>query len=136
MKQREIKFRAWDGEKMRTDFYLMPDGRAWFLILDGTIHYTDWKVTQYTGLKDRNGREIYEGDIVKWGHIEGGLERPVRIAEVRIGAQVEFVSRQNGVVRKGEEEYRFGYGTFAYRDTERWLEVIGNVFENPELLEA
>lgn len=80
---------------------------------------------QYTGLKDSKGREIYEGDIVKCGHLsKWTYENPVRIAEVKICPDIEFHS-QVGV---------FKFGAFAYQKTEEALEVIGNTHENPELL--
>jgi hypothetical protein len=60
MSGREIKFRAWDGEKWRTPVF---DGRQWFL---SEIHQADCEshagpVVQFTGLHDKNGVEIYEG---------------------------------------------------------------------------
>ena len=133
MKQhREIKFRAWDGKMMRPSKQIGIWQSKCLFLDDGLVK--KWILMQYTGLKDRNGVEIYEGDIVKWGHIKGGEEDPIRVAEVRMGPQVEFVSRQKRVCRTGEDEYRFGYGTFAYRDTQNWICVIGNIHENPELL--
>lgn len=143
---REIKFRVWDKtyNKMYLEgicvygdgsFDIQRTGEDGHAIETAESESGELVLSQYTGLKDKNRREIYEGDIVKWGHIEGGIECPVRIAEVRIGGQVEFVSRQKEVVRRGDDEYRFGYGSFAYKDTYRWLEVIGNIYENPELLQ-
>lgn len=67
---RQIKFRAWDGKKM-----IYPDGHKYVLRFDGTIgkfdeiikqyHTEEWKLMQFTGLLDKNGKEIYEGDLLR-----------------------------------------------------------------------
>ena len=75
---------------------------------------------QYTGLKDKNGVEIYENDIVMWRDGES-----IRYAQVAFAPDIKFLTR----------DYVFNYGRFAYKDTEKHLTVIGNIHENVDLLE-
>jgi hypothetical protein len=104
--QREIKFRAWDGEHMIHDIGIRS-GMA--LHLDtGKMH--DWPLMQYTGLKDKDGREIYEGDILT--HIDC-----VGVCTVVYG-KCEF--------------YAEGFDELGY-DLCAECTVIGNIYENPEL---
>ena len=61
--KREIKFRVWNGEQMISPDYIKRDGFAYWK--EDSIPVSSNKLMQYTGLKDKNGKEIYEGDIVK-----------------------------------------------------------------------
>lgn len=88
-------------------------------------------VGQYTGLKDKNGFGIYEGDIVKWGHIDGYTERMPRIAIVSLDPSLNFRT-----INLGKNNDDFHYGSFAYANCiDKCMEVIGNIHKNPELLE-
>ena len=61
---REIKFQAWDGEKMVSPDYIDRYGVAWWK--ENSIPTRSKDVMQFTGLKDKNGKEIWEGSIVRY----------------------------------------------------------------------
>jgi len=100
------------------------------------------EVMQYTGLKDKNGKEIYEGDIVL---IEDTYKE--RILDDGSGpiepfnhlAPVVFEHAEFGVkIKDGADIFCSGFWAFAgieYETGQNEFEVIGNIYENPELLE-
>lgn len=116
---REIKFRAWVGSEMLQDVGIIPfmhEGSAYqdpygSFFLKGDSD----KLMQYTGLKDKNGVEIYEGDILDWG----GL-KPIQIVWRDAGLRSDF--KGSDIIHLTQE----GMSAFG--------EVIGNIYENPELL--
>lgn len=88
-------------------------------------------ICEYTGLTDKNGNKIFEGDIVQWGM--NGLEIPIRKAVVETLPDIQF--RCLNLKDSEGKHHIFNYGNFAYRDTEKYLEIIGNIYDSPELLE-
>lgn len=116
---RELKFRAWDGTQMLTEenFDFVVSAYDSIIKLDEygwTEHGVDC-VEQYTGLKDRNGKEIYENDI-----LEDGSGEPLEYWVVRF-EDGKFIGSTQGV----DEDI------FELTD----LEIIGNIHENGDLLE-
>lgn len=142
--KRTIKFRSWGRYG---DWDEENDCRKWEMIDGDSLCFDKFKpicdlfkskeheeyFMQYINCNDIKGKEIYEGDIVKWGHIKGGEENPVRIAVVVLDPDICFHIINYKMDFLGQNKV-FHYGTFIYTDTENWLEILGNVFENPELL--
>ena len=131
---REIKFRAWDtsrkkmwsAEQMGADeLTLNPDGRGFVNVSSASQRLSQYMShmipLQFTGLKDRNGREIYEGDIVRTTSI---------MDEVIFGDVVWDEDGFQYAVDIGCELMEF----HNIIHTEKTVEVIGNIYENPELL--
>lgn len=128
---REIKFRAWD-----TSAKHMLEVRELILRSDGMVkHVFDYVgehnneedeviLMQFTGLKDKNDKEIYEGDIVELFNIrEGGTEE----------GEVIWQEEYAGFIIKGKQNRLWSIEMASGYDTVTG-QVIGNVYENPELL--
>ena len=134
MTNREIKFRAWEKNTnqmmkvynvihceggLRVEGTGVHIGNGWVTQENGYKHNCDAILMQYTGLKDKNGVEIYEGDVVKFnftGREEGTSEVKWEYGEWNVTDFSEDVRISDNL-----------YGA-AY------IEVMGNIHQNPELL--
>lgn len=120
---RELKFRAWDGKQL-TGPFLLKDIPA--LTMAQLSHDENVILEQYSGLKDRKGDEICEGDIYRHFHSPECY-------------QVMFL---NGAFVGGKDEKSctpLGWqpdddGDDLVEDSTYWLVVLGNIHDNPELL--
>lgn len=129
---RDIKFRCWDTENkemlevQELDYEDSYNGQP----MIRTTMYSDYFDTedmilmQYVGLKDKNEKEIYEGDIVKFRFKDDREEFPDLIGYIEY--QTTFTAFR----------IMSNQGSFKIDITEiKFIEVIGNIYDNPELLE-
>ena len=129
------KFRAYDSGSLcrmyQPDEVMVGDGNIWIIDEDDVagewIVNNDLNLMQSTGLFDKNGKEIFEGDIITNG---------ISVVDVKNHQTLGFY-----IVVNGEERF-FGSNT-SIKDFENDVEefssttkIIGNIYENPELLEV
>ncbi len=125
---KEIKFRVWDREKKRFihDCAIKQFGdliRIWVDEWEYAEPPDRYEVSLYVGKKDKNKKEIYTGDIVRLYRPEG---EEIGVVEFSDGAfYVSLPLSEDGEEREA----------VPFFWTEDDIEVIGNVYENPELVE-
>ena len=125
-----FRFRAWDeGTKIYFDNAMIET-----LAPISTWVKNGWVVEQCTGLKDKKGRLIYEGDIVK----EKLFNTDIAVIKFGNGSGFQcFYPEWKGKYSK-ETKYNPGFRKDLYywlKEKQEGMEVIGNIHENPELLE-
>lgn len=115
--KREIKFRAWDVEaKEMCSWDDMKDGYTMAWCYDNEY----WKLMQFTGLKDKNGTEIYEGDIVK-------------LVGSDTTYTIEWVDYQFKMVHVKYNKMVWGCIS-RLSELDFSIEIIGSIYTTPELL--
>jgi uncharacterized phage protein (TIGR01671 family) len=125
---REIKFRGWDGHNMHPpeDLTQSPTHREW-------LGKVDFELMQYAGTKDKNGVEIYEGDI-----LERKYDYYFSLNKFEFARGVVTYSPSNG--------FSLTKVMVKFNGSDKWVKsrpinslhdfkVIGNIHENPEILE-
>ena len=128
---RTIKFRAKDfdgvwhyGSLVYTNIL---DAKIYSQTVKGSLKITDWlfvtpdTIGQFTGLYDKNGKEIYEGDILKWK------------ADNRLYAVIFNWGMFYASVEVCNQEIYGGFPLHSLTDDEA-CEIVGNIYDNPELI--
>lgn len=112
---RTIKFRVWDGERM---------------VVPATIAngLNESSLMQFTGLLDKNGKEIYEGDIIEM-FISDTSPVPFKVT-----TSIFFHEGVFCVLKMNEEPLTLREAIIISNKTKKRLEIIGNIYENPDLL--
>lgn len=109
---RNIEFRAFDGNTKSWVYVVMVHGQMQVNYSYANLNPEEDKIgewLQYTGLKDKNNKKIYEGDILE--HNSGNVQ------------ELKYVILEGS-----------GYSGFQHLNVKSQIKIIGNIYENPELL--
>lgn len=129
------KFRAYDSGSLcrmyEPDEVMVGNGNIWIIDEDSVagewIVNNDIHLMQSTGLKDKNGKEIFEGDIITNGKDVMSIKR-----HDTLGFYIDFKGKID-FIADGADLEEFEEDAKEIADI---IEIIGNIYENPELLEA
>jgi uncharacterized phage protein (TIGR01671 family) len=141
---KKLKFRAWiDSIKKWADSVTVYNDGSWFAQIGFSVGFDEkdgGALMQFTGLKDKNGKDIYEGDIVVM-HTEwsGGYQsedfgehenKGVVVMVPSKGVMINKCLKRDLIECETEWSKTWPVNLRGYRTT-----VVGNIYENPELLE-
>ncbi|HDJ2830057.1 TPA: YopX family protein [Staphylococcus aureus] len=122
-----LKFKAWDKDKKVMSIIDEIDfNSGYILISTGYKSFNEVKLLQYTGLKDKNNTEIYDGDIAEFKYPHDKRFKEIGVI-THSAEKACFVIK---MIRYTIQEFELYRGV-----VNSYLKVIGNKFDNPELLE-
>lgn len=142
---REIKFRAWNEHRKEmyyqgkhfTEICLVHNEIK--IVLDETVKNNEnwyrrkYELMQYTGLKDNNDKEIYEGDIVRVTYKKAAPKYKIQDRKVIFNDGAYWLTNSEGTSLTRLSNVSVLFDVISNVES---LEVIGNIYENPELLEV
>lgn len=126
---REIKFRAWDKECYQKELAMCGWEEMFKVTINGIFKNNRYELMQYTGLHDKNGKEIYEGDIVSYQ-----FESMFGFGKKKVIYTVIFEDGQFSTTHLKFND-KTSLAWYRLHQKEMDIEVIGNIYENPELIE-
>lgn len=133
---REIKFRGYSVDELTggtnwlygfgaKDIDYVDGTIEWHLhTLNGTYEVVPESIGQYTGLKDKNGKEIYEGDVYQYN------------VQLHLGSFTKEYNHREVVKFEDGAFWVSNYLLWEALEGDNESEIIGNIYENPELLEG
>ena len=129
---KEIKFRAWDNHSEKMLEIIQINFRDNYLDYSGInsengkrrLLLKEVELMQFTGLQDKNGVDIYEGDILIYQHM---------FVDKKSVSEVIWNEKYSGFASYVEDDER---RYILEKELKNQFEVIGNIYENPELLEV
>lgn len=136
--QDRFKFRTWYSCCDNTQ-EMLYDTQATYDFMRGTYHHCDFQEVlddekcinmQCTGLKDKNGKLIYEGDILKEAYFDTD-KGEFDFSNIKIGYDEKYCSYYQQSIGY---DYKEAFPEFDFKEEN--IEVIGNIYENPELLKG
>lgn len=127
---REIKFRAWDKKIKEFHYFLTArcNDVFWYM-----VKLEKMPLMQYTGLKDKNGKDIYEGDITQVFDNRHVVKYGIARRDMASGWAVDIPCFYFDLISHEFKAFPIVKNIKGRHDLED-MEIIGNIYENPELV--